>query len=72
LGLSCEEDRGILWRLSSAPESPILSNRKFPGVLRLLPLRPLKIPFKCEIPVYFRCMEINSGAEEYLAETVAG
>jgi hypothetical protein len=25
---------------------------------------------KCEIPVYFRCMEINSGAEEYLAETV--
>ena len=25
---------------------------------------------KCEIPVYFRCIELNAGAEEYLAETV--
>jgi len=25
---------------------------------------------KGEIPVYFRCMEINSGVQEYQAETV--
>jgi len=58
---------GTLCKPSSLQEAPL---KVAGGGAAMSTSGALGNSVKCEIPVYFRCMEINSGAEEYLAETI--